>query len=210
MAIAPLTPEKFSLPLPLYGMVKLGTLTSRDGEEFSMWIGADQEVVDKLKEKSLDTSDAAIQNNTSDRKRFGEGSYEEWYSKDRTPFTLTDATGKLAAFTWFGPKPLGRKSLKYLSEEEQKKELEQKENVWHTLVYRAYAPYRGKGLMTDFVRFCVEVYKDHYPEAKLWVGMSATNAASAALASRIGFQKRDDLYDAEKNWQGMTLDENKQ
>jgi len=203
--ITPVSVEPFSLPLPLFGTIKLGTLLSRDGEEFSMWIGADEEVVGKLKEKSLDESDIELQT-TSDRKRFGEGSYEEWYSKDRTPFVLLASGGELAAFVWFGPKPLGRKSLKYLSAEDAAKELEQKEDVWHTLVYRSYAPYRGKGLMTDFVRFATDVYRGHYPDAKFWVGMSADNAGSAALATKLGFQKRDDLFDAEKNWQAMTLE----
>lgn len=205
--ITSLTTEPFSLPLPLFGMIKIGELLSKDGEEFTMWIGADTDTVAQLKEKSLDEGDTDIQKNTSDRKRFGEGSYEEWYSKDRTPFALIHAASKqLAAFVWFGPKPLGRKSLKYLSAEEQKKELEQKEDVWHTLVYRSYAPFRGKGLMTDFVRFATGKYKEHYPDAKLWVGMSADNEGSAALATKLGYQKREDLFDAEKNWVAMTLE----
>lgn len=204
--ITPLATDAFSLPLPLYGTIKLGTLTAQDGEEFSIWIGADKETADKVREKSLDASDTDIQNNTSDRKRFGEGSYEEWYSKDRTPFALIHSSGALAAFAWFGPKPLGRKSLKYLSDEERAKELEQTEDVWHTLVYRSYLPFRGKGLMGDFVRFCMGIYKGHYPSAKLWVGMSADNAGSAGLASKLGFMRRDDLFDAEKNWIAMTLE----
>lgn len=205
-SITPLATKPFSLPLPLYGMLKIGDCAAPDGEEFTMWIGADKGVVEQLKEKSLDESDVDIQNNTSDRNRFGEGSYEEWYSKDRTPFSLLAPDGSLAAFVWFGPKPLGRPSLKYLSGEDRAKELEQKEDVWHTLVYRSYAPYRGKGLMTDFVRFATNIYREHYPEAKFWVGMGADNAGSAALATKLGYQSRDDLFDAEKNWQAMTLE----
>lgn len=203
--ITPILAEPFSLPLPLYGMIKLGDFTSRDGDEFTIWIGADQTVVDELKAKSLDESDIELQT-TSDRERFGEGSYEEWYSKDRTPFALVHESGALAAFVWFGPKPLGRPSLKYLSDEERAKEFMQKEEVWHTLVYRSYAPFRGKGIMTDFVRFCIEKYKEHYSEAKLWVGMSAANEASIGLASKLGFVRREDLFDAEKNWTAMTLE----
>lgn len=201
------SPASFSLPLPLYSSFKIGTLVSRDGEEFSMWIGANEEVVEKLKERSLDATDLEVQQNTSDRKRFGEGSYEEWYAKDRTPFALIhENTQDLAAFAWFGPKPLGRKSLKYLSSEEQAKELDQKEDVWHTIVYRAYGPYRGKGLMTDFVRFCMETYKEHHPGAKIWAGISAENAGSIALATKLGFKRDDALFDAEKNWLAMTLE----
>jgi RimJ/RimL family protein N-acetyltransferase len=196
---------EFSLPLMLYKAVKLGALTSRDGEVFSIFVGANEEIVQQVKKQSL--SDTEIQANTSDRVRFGEGKYEEWYSKNRTPFALVhDATGQLAAFVWFGQKPLGRQSLKYLSEEERAKELEQKEDVWHTLVYRSYPPFRGQGLMGDFVRFCMEVYRKHYPDAKLWTGMSASNEASIALSSKLGFVRHDDLFDAEKNWVAMTLE----
>jgi hypothetical protein len=204
--ITPVSADPFSLPLPLFGMIRIGTLTSRDNEDFSIWIGADEETAGKLKAKSLDESDTDIQDNTSDRERFGEGSYEEWYAKERTPFTLLAADGSLAAFAWFGPKPLGRKSLKYLSEEERAKESEQKEDIWHTLVYRSYAPYRGRGLMTDFVRFASEEYRKHFPNAKFWVGMSADNAGSAALAAKLGYQRRDDLFDPEKNWLAMTIE----
>jgi hypothetical protein len=204
--ITPLQSDPFSLPLPLFGMIKIGTLLSRENEEFSIWIGADEDTVAKLKAKSMDESDVEIQNNTSDRARFGADAYREWYSKDRTPFTLLASDGSLAAFAWFGPKPLGRKSLKYLSEEDRAKEGEQREDVWHTLVYRSYMPYRGKGLMTDFVRFATDIYIKQYPKAKFWVGMSADNAGSAALATKLGYKRRDDLFDAEKNWVAMTIE----
>ena len=205
--LTPLNDANFTLPLPIYEAVALGSLQSKDGEQFLMIVGLSKDVVAQLKEKSLDKSDEELQNNTSDYQRFGEGSYEEWYSKNRTPFALIHAKmGQLAALVWFGPKPLGRQSLKYLSEEERAKELLQKEDVWHTLVYRSYMPYRGKGVMGDFVRFCIEKYKEKYPEAKLWTGMSANNAASAGLSARLGFKRRDDLFDVEKNWVAMVLE----
>lgn len=196
----------YTLPLPCYVQVALGTLVTPDGKRFAVYAGADERTIGLLRERSNDPTDAAIRDFTSDRERFGEGSYEEWYAKDRTPFVLLSETGELAAFAWFGPKPLGRKSLKYLSDEERAKEGAQHEDVWHTLVYRSYAPYRGKGLMTDFVRFATTIYKKHFPDAKLWVGMSANNAGSTALATKLGYKRRDDLYDAEKNWVAMTLE----
>jgi len=199
--------EAFSLPLPLYTAHKIATLKNQAGEMFDIFIGADTAIVEKVREKSLDVGDTELQQNTSDKKRFGEGLYEEWYSKDRTPFALVHAaSGALAAFVWFGQKPLGRKSLKYLSEEELKKELQQRDEEWHTLVYRAYPPYRGKGLMGDFVRFAIAEYRKHYPEVKLWVGGRADNAASFGLAERLGFKNREDLFDAEKNWKAMTIE----
>src|SRR3989344_6248158 len=195
-----------SFPLPIYEARMLGELES-NGETFSICVGLGKPLVEQLREKSLDTSDTDLQENTSDHQRFGEGSYEEWYAKDRTPFALVHKkTGALAALVWFGPKPLGRKSLKYLSEEELQKESQQKEEEWHTLVYRSYLPFRGKGLMKEFVQFTINAYKTRYPEAKLWVGGRAAKMARGKIAEKLGFKRRDDLFDAEKNWAAMTLE----
>lgn len=196
----------YALPIPVFRSLGIGSLRTEAGEMFGIQAGLDRVLIDDLRAKSLDVSDTAIQENTSDRERFGTGSYEDWYSKGRVPFALVSEGGLLAALVWLGPKPLGRKSLKYLSAEEKAAELAQHEEEWHTLVYRSYAPYRGKGLMRPFVRFCIEEYKRLIPRAHLWVGMSASNEASARLAQSLGFKKREDLYDAEKNWQGMILD----
>jgi RimJ/RimL family protein N-acetyltransferase len=196
----------YSLPIPVYESTVIGTLETTTGENLAIHAGLDRSHVEQLRAKSLDDSDTAIQENTSDRERFGTGSYEGWYSKGRVPFALVSDAGLLAAIVWLGPKPLGRKSLKYLSEEEKAKELSQKASEWHTLVYRSYAPFRGMGLMRPFVRFCIDEYSHLVPSACLWVGMSASNEASARLAQSLGFKKREGLYDAEKNWQGMVLD----
>ncbi len=192
------------MPLPVYDMRPLGTLTDREGNRFAINVGMSNEIVTQLRGYSLDESDEAIQEHTSDRKRFGEGSYEEWYGKDRVPFVLIDEkTGVLAALVWFGPKPLGRKSLKYLTPDELAKESEQHEELWHTLVYRAYRPYRGRGLMTAFVGACIDIYLKTFPQAKLWVGIHAGNEASSALARKLGFKEREDLVDTNAGWLGM-------
>ena len=100
-------PISVSIPLKLYDSVHIADATSRDGEVFYIFLGLNKEMVTQLKEYSLDKSDTDLQNNTSDRKRFGEGKYEDWYRKERTPFALVHKeTNKLAALVWFGPKPL--------------------------------------------------------------------------------------------------------
>lgn len=192
-----------SEPLPMYSMQKLDTIPSPEGIPFDIMLGLDKDLVAQLKQLSLDTSDADLQANTSDFKRFGEGSYEEWYGKDRTPYALTDAMGKLAALAWFGPKPLGRKSLKYLSPEELAKEHSQEKSEWHTIVYRSYEPYRGKGLMSPFMRYVIADYKKRYPEAKLWAGVNAANAASVGLAQKFGFVISEEHSDPEAHWYAM-------
>ncbi len=191
------------LPLPLYATQSVGRLESQELGTFRLVVGLDEALVAQLRAYSLDERDRDIQDSTSDRERFGTGSYEEWYSKNRLPFALVDDSGALAAIVWFGPKPLGRKSLKYLTDAERAEELLQKEDVWHTLVYRSYVPYRGKGLMTPFVRACVDEYLHLHPEAKLWVGVSTKNVSSIVLASKLGFIRREDSFDAEKQWVAM-------
>lgn len=184
-----------AIPLPLFAMVPIGALTTRDGEELTVYMGASEEVVGALKKRSLDTSDTDIQDHTSDRVRFGEGSYEDWYNKGRTPFSLLNDAGELAAFAWFGPKPLGRKSLKHLSKEERAAESSQHEEVWHTVSYRAYPPYRGKGIMTPFIRFAIDIYREATNGAQLWAGINPHNPASVGLIQKLGFVKDEDTSD---------------
>ena len=177
-----------------------------ESEQFMIKIGLSRELVEQLKRFSLDRDDEAIQKNTSDLIRFGkEGAYEEWYTKQRTPFALVDKTGGLAALVWFGPKPIGRKSLRHLSEEELKEEYKQGQREWHTLVYRSYAPYRGKGLMTPFVQFAITTYRNFYPNVKIWAGISLDNQPSIALARKLGFSEDEEYTDLEANWTAMIL-----
>jgi len=190
-------------PLLIYESRTLKTITSKDGEVFTIILGLSKVLIEQLKAYSLDVSDTDLQANTSDRQRFGEGSYEEWYGKDRTPYALVDHAGKLAALAWFGPKPLGRKSLRYLSAEERAQELQQQTGEWHTIVYRSYNPYRGRGLMTPFMRYVIADYKKRYPHARLWAGISTKNEASIGLAKRFGFIESVEHSDPKAKWCAM-------
>jgi hypothetical protein len=189
-------PEK--VPLLLHTAVLIGTATNR-GEDFDIYLGLDNDMATKLKILSLHQSDEALQENTSDLERFGKGSYEDWYSKGRTPFALVHrSSGALAAFVWFGPKELGRKSMKHLSPEELKDEYKEVGGDWHTVAFRSYAPFRGTGVMTDFVRTATDVYMKYFPSAKLWTIPVNGNAASIALAEKLGYKIDDSLSNAEK------------
>lgn len=189
--------------LSLYASEPLGTISSKDGEVFQIVRGLDEHMVAQLQAYSTDLSDTDLQENTSDFQRFGEGSYEAWYGKDRTPYALLDKAGKLAALAWFGPKPLGRKSLRYLSEEERAAEGGEESGDWHTIVYRSYNPYRGKGLMSPFMQYVIADYKKKYPHAKLWAGVSAKNQASIGLAKRFGFEVSEAYSDPSAEWYAM-------
>lgn len=191
------------IPLPLHTSAAIGKIMSESNETFNLIIGLDRNLVDQLKQRSLDTSDTDLQENTSDYARFGEGSYEEWYSKGRVPFALVHKeTGALAALIWLGPKPLGRKSLKHLSPEERAQdERAMDSGDWHTIVFRAYNPYRGQGLMKGFAKEVIEIYKHYFPAARIWAGINAKNAASIALAEKIGLHKDEAVSD--EAWAAM-------
>jgi RimJ/RimL family protein N-acetyltransferase len=192
-----------TLPLPIFTSVSIGEMTGKTGEVFNIVIGLDKGHVAQLKKYSLDMSDTDLQENTSDFARFGDGSYEEWYAKDRVPFALVHKeTGTLAALIWFGPKPFGRKSLKHLSAEERAQDEKQMDSGnWHTIVFRAYNPYRGQGLMKGFALKTIEIYKHYFPSARIWAGINAKNAASIALSEKIGLHKEASVSD--ENWTAM-------
>lgn len=182
------------LPLALYESHVIAGAESSTGDPFTIVVGLDKSLAEKLKTLSGNTDDAELAK-TSDRERFVTGSYEEWYQgKDRTLFALIhQESGRLAALAWFGPKPFGRKSLKHLSDEERgENERAMKNEGWHTVVYRSYAPFRGTGLMKDFVRFAMKQYATAYPEAKFWAGIfSDGNPASLGLAKALGFVEKN-------------------
>jgi RimJ/RimL family protein N-acetyltransferase len=166
-------------------------------------MGLDTALIEQLIAYSLDESDVDLQQHTSDRQRFGEGSYEEWYGKGRTPYALVSGDGTLAALAWFGPKPIGRKSLRYLSEAELKEEYAQAAGDAHTVVYRSYGAFRGRGLMSGFMQFVIQDYKMRHPDAKLWAGVSSHNVASVALAKKLGFVYSEEYSDPDNNWAAM-------
>ena len=197
-----------SLPLPIYTSIPIGRAIGKTGEEFTVVIGLDKTIVRELKKLSLDSSDTDLQENTSDRERFGEGSYESWYKKGRVPFALIHTpSNHLAALVWFGPKPLGRKSLKHLSEAEKLREGQidgstPPADAWHTVTYRTYLPFRGQGLMKEFSRSTKEIYKRYNPNVKLWAGINAKNLGSVAIAEKLGLLKNETLSD--EAWCAMT------
>jgi hypothetical protein len=118
------------------------------------------------------------------------------------PFALVHAeTKRLAAVAWFGPKPLGRKSVKRLSEEEQNDECHGvTAGEWHTLAYRSYPPFRGKGLMKSFVGFVMNAYLGAHPGAKLWVGLDTENPGSLGLSASLGFVVDEEASDRPSHW----------
>jgi hypothetical protein len=187
----------FNLPLPIYTSIYLADAIDNQQEKYNLFIGLNKDHVEQLKKLSLDDKDKELQNNTGDRKRFGLSSYEKWYSKNRTPFILIHCeTGNLAALLWFGPKSLGKKSIKNIHNEER----DIAQNEWHTIAWRSYPLFRGRGLMRTFSIFAIDIYKKTNPEVKFWAGMDNRNEAIIALTSKIGFIPDKNNSDLDNNW----------
>jgi RimJ/RimL family protein N-acetyltransferase len=190
-----------TVPLALYESHHIGSAENND-ESFDVFLGLDEQMATRLRELSFDLGDTALQENTSDFKRFGEEGYEKWYAKGRVPFVLVHRnTGALAALVWLGPKPLGRKSLKHLSAEELKKENTVESGNWHTAVFRSYPPFRGTGVMSKFASAVTDVYMNYFPNAELWAGINRSNPASIKLAEKLGYQIDESISD--DKWVGM-------
>jgi hypothetical protein len=194
----------FSLPPPIFSAICIADGIGKDGEEFDVFMGLDKEHVRQLVNLSLDTNDADLQNNTGDRKRFGEGSYEDWYEKNRTPFCLIHKrTNALAALIWFGPKSLGIKSIKF-GVEENPGEPHETEYNWHTISCRSYPGFRGKGLMKNFTQFTMDIYRKKFSGVAFWAGMDNRNKGIIKLLSELGFEISEENSDLTENWLVMT------
>lgn len=159
-----------------------------DGKHYRLQRGLSEQLVRQLERYSADMSDTELQNATSDYERFGCGGYENWFSKGRTPYALVDDEyDTLAAFIWFGPKTLGRPSLKHLSDNDKAAEQEHSLGDWHTSSYRTYGQYRGKGLMRVCAERAMRDYQVLFPHALLWLSIDSENEASKKLAVKLGF-----------------------
>jgi hypothetical protein len=68
---------------PIFERASIGSMKSKSGVVFDIVIGLDRALVGQLISYSSDDGDHDLHAHTSDRKRFVEGSYEEWFGKDR-------------------------------------------------------------------------------------------------------------------------------
>lgn len=162
-----------------------------DERALTVGFGLTREMVAKLKERSIDRSDQELQENTSDRTRFGTGEYESWFSKGRFPFVLTDGEGLLAALIWIGPKPFPLESG-------------MPAGAWDTIAFRSYPPYRGQGIMTPFSRFVLTTYREINPGRAIWLATDRTNEAGIRLYGKLGFT--DAGYGEDESRRIMTLE----
>ncbi|MDO8523613.1 MAG: GNAT family N-acetyltransferase [bacterium] len=166
-----------SFPLPLYQSVRVGGL-SQDGKDFDVVAGLSENLAAELKKYSADENDTELQKNTSDKKRFVESSYEEWYSKKRFPFGLVAKNGELAGVAWFGPRPfppLTKGAVPSVSRE------------WETFAIRTYGVYRGKRLSYPFALPVMNFYQKEISQNPLWLSTPPDNSGALRLYEKLGF-----------------------
>ena len=178
-----------SLPLPLYTSHVLADAQIDPFGQCHIIVGLSMRTIEQLCTLSADQTDAALAQ-TNDQTRFASvESTETWYAKGRTVFALQHATSQnLMAVVWIGPKPL-ELSIHHPFDTIQTNNLptSSTEDTWDTLSYRSYPPYRGKGFMTDFVRYILTIYQAEYPNRRLWIGVNRSNTASLTLAKKLSF-----------------------
>ena len=192
--------ENYSLPLPMYKTIHIADAICREGREFDVLVGLDKIRVAQLRELSADETDTDLQDFTGDWKRFVKGTYEYWYQKSRSIFALVHKQDdSLAAVVWFGPKSLGKKSIKFSGTDERKVASD-----WHTISFRAYPGHRGKGMMKNFTQFAMDTYKRHFPHVKFWAGTDDRNGAGKKLLLDLGFETNQENSDIPEHWLVMT------
>lgn len=179
LVITPSSSEGEETPLALYESERLGEAVSEDGTVFSIVRGLSEPLAEDLKRHSLDESDTELMQGTSDRRRFGEGSYDAWFAKGRYPYALAHGNA-LAALIWFGAEELPEEFATYGGNA----------GTNDTLAFRSYEPYRGKRLMGDFSRFVIDAYAKNHAGRTLWLQTNTDNAPAIRLYERLGFVQK--------------------
>jgi hypothetical protein len=171
----------FALPLPIYTFINLADAIARDGEEFDVFVGLPKKYVEELQRLSTDPTDADLQKNTDDRLRFG-GAYEEWYHDHKVLFALIHKrTDSLAALAWLEP-------------------VTYRDIIFHALSVRSYPLFRGKGIIKNFLRYILEIYKEHFPKVQFSAGVPANSNRIIRILSEIGFERDEENSDLVNNW----------
>lgn len=163
LALEPIAAE------PLPGK-RLARVIARADSAFVLSEGLSDALVAELVARSADESDEELAKNTSDRERFASAeAYDAWLSKERYPYALSDAEGRLAALIWYGPEvtPDGREG--------------------DTIAFRSYPPYRGTGIMGDLSRFVLARHGELREGRMLWLATNEDNAGGIRLYEKLGF-----------------------
>ena len=91
--------------------------------------------------------------------------------------------------------------MKHLSPDEMQQEAGLESGNYHCATYRSYNPFRGTGIMKEFLLATTDVYLKYYPGAILWTGISRSNPGSIALSGKLGYAVDESISDS--SWVAM-------
>lgn len=156
--------------------------------ELEVFIGIDKKYFSQIVEHSADDGDSALQNNTSDKKRFSSiESLSKWYQdNDRYVFTLTSKQNEIAWILWYRP------SLPPIMSEKVNISMcelcEQNKDFIHTSGIRMYPNFRGKWLALPFLLESEKYYKMIFPVAWVCIDIEKNNIPSQKIFEKAWYQ----------------------
>ncbi len=176
--------DSLDLPLPIYKSKKIANALHDELGSFGIYVGLTREHVEQIQTYSLDLSDTALQESTTDYKRFGKGDYAERYTKKhRIQFVLVhEETGDVASMIWYGPEALPE-GLEFTVAVTQK----EKSRQWYTSAYRTYGKYRGVRITTAFSAYILDLYKKSHPKNPMSLAVQKANKPGIKLYTKLGF-----------------------
>lgn len=130
-------------------------------------------------------TDAEVIRYTSDSTRFQDfESFQRWFAKGRTVYTLTDLTEKLQGIIWFGLLTIPRENLFRSINPE---------NYPFTFAIRVYQDIRGSGCAVGFMAiafadFISTAEFQDCPGKGIWLETQTDNQAALGLYQRFGFR----------------------
>lgn len=143
--------------------------------KFSVHRDLSEDIIERIINFSTDEEDVALQENTSDKKRFKDReAFDEWLKKGRSTFVLSDSENNIAAFIWYG-------------ERNPPETIEENSKSWDTIAFRAYEPYRGKGIMRPFSEYVLSIWKENTGR-KMWLEVHKDNVPGIRLYEKLGFK----------------------
>ncbi len=182
---------EIEFPQPLYESEKIASATHETLGAFTVYAGLSENHAQNIKRYSLDKNDKALQENTSDYKRFGLVDYEQRYQKKpRTQIILVhDSSDEVAAFIWFGPRNLPADLEEINTQESQdiESKLYDAQGQWYTSSYRTYGVYRGARITSTFATFVLDLYRQLYPDTPMWLAVQMDNQPAIALYKKLAF-----------------------
>jgi ribosomal protein S18 acetylase RimI-like enzyme len=147
---------------------------------------SDYQIAKEISDKQIDqlidfsNSDDEILKYTNDQVRFGDSkSFDNWFSKGKQIFILTNKNQELLGIIWF--------SKKLITIDEYK-------NYGISFAVRIYGKARGKGFSKDFAKKAIKMLKQtefykNFPNKGIWLTTNHDNEIAKKVYGNLEFKK---------------------